>query len=199
MPYLNLLNSSKLMAMTKKLTFLIFIGILFVSCNKDSPIPDIYSGSATAEKNGEIWNAHVWFTEIEGVGFNIGFDVFDNAGIQTEHMTIFSVKKNFEKQVIDKTLDWSVTIKNFGVFYTTIVGGDAGGNGYDVDIVTSNSFFQVTEYNAKNEIMKGIFNLTLILTDRGNTGTITPPTRLKFIDGSFTVKVKTEWVGSLIN
>ena len=94
--------------MAKHLILFILI-FSFMSCNKDddNPVPDIYTGTASATINGEEWNSLAYFDEINSSKnpslFILRMDRYNNAGIWRETFDIRRIQASFEVQEITST------------------------------------------------------------------------------------------------
>ncbi|NCP91150.1 MAG: hypothetical protein GW827_13125 [Flavobacteriales bacterium] len=181
--------------MAKHLILFILI-FSFMACNKDDDnlVPDTYTGTASALKNGEEWNALAYFDEINTSpsSFILRVDVYNNEGLWRETFDIRRVLANFSIQEITST-DNQNELGLLSADYSTILSdGDVLGDIYDLDTTATNNFIQITSYNPSRAEINGIFNVSLILTrDSNELGT--PPQNLVFTNGEFTVKVQREW------
>ncbi len=173
--------------------FILILGLM--ACNKDDGlIPDIYTGTATALKNGEEWNSLVSFDEMSSFpsSFILSTGVYNNEGHLREIFDIRRIRPNMNIQEITST-DNQNDLDLLSADYSTILDdGDVLGDIYDLDTTATDNFIQITNYNASRAEIKGIFNVSLVLTrDSNEPGT--PPQNLVFTNGRFTVKVQREW------
>lgn len=182
--------------MVKHLILFILI-FSFMACNKDNGnlVPDIYTGTASATKNGEEWNSLAYFDEINSSNpslFILRMDIYNNAGIWRETFDIRRIQASFEVQEIT-SIDNQNELGLLSADYSTILfDGDVVGDIYGLDTTATNKIIQITSYNSSRAEIKGIFNVSLILTrDSNEPGT--PPQNLVFTNGEFTVKVQREW------
>ena len=85
--------------------FILIFG--FMSCNKDddNPVPDIYTGTASATKNGEEWNSLISFDESNLFlnTFTLGAAVYNSENLLREIFDIRRIQANFEVQEITST------------------------------------------------------------------------------------------------
>ncbi|MCH7525096.1 MAG: hypothetical protein IIC74_08820 [Bacteroidetes bacterium] len=173
--------------------FMLIFGL--IACNKDDDFSPVKIGNATALKNGVGWSANVYyFTENSpsNLGFSMGMEVYNNEGLRRENISFIRFKNHFNPQTIYPT-NYQIENDSIRIFYSTILDdGDVVGDIYDIDTTATNNFIQITSYNSSRAEIKGIFNVSLILTrDSNEPGT--PPQNLVFTNGEFTVKVQREW------
>ncbi len=152
--------------MIKQLNLFVLI-LGFMACNKDDGLNPVAIGKATALKNGIDWSANVSYF-VKNVPFNIGFDiglvVYNSEGHPRESLSFYRFKNHFEPQTIYLT-NSQIENDSIGMFYTTLIDdGDVVGDIYSLDTITSNNFIQLTSYNSSRAEIKGIFNVSLILT-----------------------------------
>jgi len=184
--------------MVKKLVILVII-FSTLSCNKDDDqIPDKYTGTITALKNGEEWKALAFFEEINSFDetnrsstFILTGNVIGNDGYIAEIFNVRKILSNFNIQDITST-DNQNNLGLLSAEYYTIWEGDALNDIYALDTTATNNFIQIKGYNESKAEITGIFNVSLILTRAGNNPG-TPPETLEIKNGEFTVKVKREW------
>lgn len=180
--------------MIKQLILFMLIFSLIACSKDDSLIPDIYTGTATALKNGEEWNSLAYFDEINTSTptFIIRADIFNDEGHWRETFDIRRILPNFDIQEITTT-DNQNELGLLSADYATILDdGDVLGDIYSLDTTAVNNFIQITSYNSSRAEINGIFNVSLILTRDSNEPS-TPPQNLEFTNGAFTVKVQREW------
>ncbi len=165
------------------------------SCNVEvNPIPNIYTGIATALKNGEEWNSVTYFDEIESEPslFILRADVYNNTGFWRETFDIRRIQGNMDIQEIttpNNQNELYLLSSNYG---TLIDDGDVVGDIYSLDTTATNNFIQITNYNSFKAEIEGIFNVSFILTKDDKQGPV-PPQTLVFTNGKFTAKVKRNW------
>lgn len=177
----------------KIVLFILIFG--FIACSSDDDIgSDIYTGTATALKNGEAWSSVAYFDEISTSpsSFILRADVYNNAGLWRETFDIRRIQPNLDIQEITST-DNQNDLGLLSADYSTLIDdGDVVGDIYGLDTTASNNFIQITSYNSSRAEIEGIFSVTLVLIrDSNDPGT--PPQILEFTNGRFTVKVKREW------
>lgn len=177
--------------------FILFILIFgLMACSKDdNPVPNIYTGIATASKNGEKWVSLAYFDVVNSSNpqsFILRTDIYNNVGFWRETFAIVRIQPNFDVQEITST-DNQNDPNLLSIYYSTLLDdGDILGDIYDLDTTATNNFIQIISYNSSRAEIKGTFNVSLILTrDSNDAGT--PPQHLIFTNGEFTVKVHREW------
>lgn len=177
----------------KIVLFILIFG--FIACSSDDDIgPDIYTGTATALKNGEAWSSVAYFDEINTSpsSFILRADVYNNEGLWRETFDIRRIQPNLNIQEITSTNnqnDLGLLSADYG---TLIDDGDVVGDIYSLDTNATNNFIQITSYNSSRAEIEGIFNVSFILTRDDGDGDV-PPQTLEFTNGEFTVKVQREW------
>lgn len=181
--------------MIKQLTLFVFL-LALVSCIKEPsplPIPDIYTGTSTALKNGEEWRSLTYFVEMksEPQRYGLRANVHNTEGHWRETFDIRRIKANMDIQEIT-SLDKNNQLGLLSAGYGTLIDGDVAGDIYSLDTTATNNFIQITSYNSSKAEIAGIFNVSFVLTrDSNEPGT--PPQTLEFTDGKFTAKVEREW------
>jgi len=205
----------------KKMLRLVFTWIILLfltTCNQEEElkIPDIYTGTVSALKNGEGWSALAradCFSALsslkipDSLYFFLTADVYNDgkgrvpnstadplpgSAFLAESFAIREFRLTSEKQYITSIDDGKIDARNqSGVssYYFTVVGGDVRGDDYDLDTTATNNFIQITNYDSSKVEIEGIFNVTLFLSEDANDG-IVPPEKLEFTEGRFTVKVE---------
>lgn len=182
--------------MTKHLILAILI-LALGACSKDdgSLIPNIYTGTASALKNGKEWSSLAYFEVMNSYNpktFILRTDVYNDSGIWRETFDIRRILPNFDIQEITST-DNQNTLDLLSAGYGTLIeDGDVVGDIYELDTTATNNFIQITNYNSERAEIKGKFNVSLVLTRDDGYGDV-PPQTLEFTNGEFTVKVEREW------
>ncbi|MCH7523985.1 MAG: hypothetical protein IIC74_02980 [Bacteroidetes bacterium] len=188
------LNLLKNKMMTKKLLLFILIVIIMACINDDNIGPDKI-GEVTALKNGIEWSANIYNFGKSlpfDIGFSMGIKVYNNKGFLREDLYFYRFQNHFNPQTIYLT-NAHVENDSVGVFYTTLIDdGDVLGDIYDLDTTTTNNFIQITSYNSSKAEIKGIFNVSLILTRDDGDGD-PPPQTIELKNGKFSVKVDRAW------
>jgi len=180
---------------------LIFILTLIVvclsSCNDEDENPFRFTGSATSQKNAQLWNSNVRVTKNLpfDIGLDIAFTVLNSEGLQREHLSIVRVKTSLDAQKIYLTLlDNQVKNDSVAVLYTTLIDdGDVVGDVYGIDTTYNDNYVQLTKIDSKKCEITGIFNFRLRLIRDDNNGP-TPPDFLEFTNGKFMSRVEKEWI-----
>ncbi len=180
--------------------FPICIGLFFMTSCKDDPIsePSLYSGEATALKNGEAWvgktRSNQVFQEPEKLILLIR--LYNESGFLREQLGVSGIKKTLSKQLISEIDD--VKIENdtseISADYITIIDdGDVAGDDYGLDTLVTDNFIQITDVDTAAMEISGIFNVSFILERKGNGTPENPPLNIRFTEGQFTTKVEQEW------
>jgi hypothetical protein len=96
-----------------------------------------FTGSASALKNGEVWNSYLRATKNlpYDIGLDLSFTVLSKGGFQSEHLSIVRIKASHNQQKIHLSL-LNNQIKNdsVAVFYSTLIDdGDVLGDKYGID------------------------------------------------------------------
>jgi hypothetical protein len=171
-----------------KLIQLILISIILAGCQKDeaiSPFVWPYWGEASALKNGVIWKPKVIALqdELNPLYFGINFDLYNNADIWRNALTIWGIKKG-DIGVFKISSD---SIPEYiSCFYTTILeDGDVLGDVFKLDKTKENTV-EITEISG-NEIT-GKFNVTLI-RDISRPNYLESSDTLRFTDGVFHTRI----------
>jgi hypothetical protein len=179
--------------MVNKRVITIGIIFLFVGCigeDDDDPFYERYTGTASAIKNGEEWNALSFYTEsnvFPGI-FSMGAHVHSKEEDIMSSLYIGNIKNHLEYQEITAINSWDDP-DYLSSHYVTIIGRDALNDIYDLDTTAVNNFIQITRYNVDNQEIEGIFNVTLVLSRDGfKTGTL--PQKLEFSNGKFKAVVQ---------
>jgi hypothetical protein len=180
-----------------RLIFLLSIILFSTSCKEDDASPDIYTGEASALKNGEDWIAVAYFDLISKPAianpptYFLRADVFNKAGFWREAFNIRQFESNFSKQkiVLNSQNEKGLISCDYSTF---IDDGDVVGDIYKLDATATNNFIQITNYSSSKAEVEGVFNVSLILSRDDGEGDA-PPEKLEFTNGKFRVKVKREW------
>jgi len=180
-----------------RITLILSILLLLTGCNKgDSPVPDIYSGAASALKNGTLWQFPIRITDNrvdkqDSLILAITHSSSDDGEIFNV-LGITIVKPTFQYQIIE--MQDSNCSENCPVMarYFTTLESDVSGDRYSVDSTLQSHFIQILNYDPSSQQIQGIFNVTFILSRDDGEGE-TPPEIIEFTNGEFTTKVKKEW------
>jgi hypothetical protein len=178
-----------------RLIFLILIFLFTISCKEDDASPNIYTGEASALKNGTEWRSVVMINENNHdtqLSLILSMNTYNKEGFAREGLIIYKVKNSFNKQLIYDT-EIDSKFDSIGCHFSTFIDdGDVVGDIYKLDATATNNFIQITNYSSSKAEVEGVFNVSLILSRDDGEGDA-PPEKLEFTNGKFRVKVKREW------
>jgi hypothetical protein len=175
-------------------------GLIFclIGCNKDSPIPDRYTGTANALKNGASWEAVCYVDSIRIHDWSyppyyiLRMEVYEHRGFIRESFGISAFKLNHNTQKILRPYNDNPEGLVAGSYLTIKDDGDVLGDIYDLDTTATKDFIQITDFNERKEEVEGVFNVTFVISRDDGDGP-TPPEKLEFTNGKFTAKVDPAW------
>ena len=182
-----------------KLQLLLLVPLLFLLENcKEDPIiePGLYSGEATALKNGKTWSGRTRSNQVfqEPEKLILLIRLYSESGFLREQLGITGINRINRKQLISE-INY-ITIENntskISANYIT-VNGDVVGHVYGLDTLATDNFIQITNVDTTAMEISGIFNVSFILERKGNGTPENPPVNIRFTEGQFTTKVEQEW------
>ncbi|UZS00079.1 hypothetical protein [Chondrinema litorale] len=177
-----------------KFRIFVLLTVLILGCSEeDSLIPEVYTGKVTALKNGESWESLAYFDSLEHIPnrYILKAHVYNENSFWRETFDIRKLKASYEIQPII-SYETSEPEKVSSHYNTMIDDGDVVGDIYSLDTTITNHYFQITDYDASKQEITGVFQVSFILTRDDGEGE-TPPQKLEFTDGKFTVKVNNDW------
>jgi hypothetical protein len=178
----------------------LLLATFFCGCSDDDQLSRIYTGTAQALKNGEVWNAYVFFgINSSNKRLYANFEVLDREGHPKEGISINQIKRSYDLQVIYPS-DIMDQPDSLYAFYSTLVtgGGDVLGHFYILDTASfyqdgvMGNNFQITNYNSKKSEIEGTFDISFLIFRESNEDP-NPPQKIHFTEGKFKVKVSQEW------
>ncbi len=161
--------------------------LFLMNCKSDDPIPDIYTGTASAICNNNEWSA-LSYTQVTEGGFVIAFDIYNEMGFLRESLSISNLNAVYEEQHIVSTI-FNMSDEQYASYSTVKDDGDVLGDLYLLDTTSTNNIIHVTSYDPRKSNIKGTFNLRFILYRDDGEGEPAPEIK-EFINGVFKVKVE---------
>jgi len=180
-----------------KMVMIFSMILLLAGCNKDdSPVPDIYSGTASAFVNDILWEFKIQISDNRVNPSDSLILAITNSSTEDgeifKSLSITRVKPIFQYQIIEiQNFNCIGTCPVMASYFTTLE-SDVIGDKYSVDSTLQSHFIQILSYGQTSQQIQGIFNITFVLTRDDGEGE-TPPEKLEFTNGKFTAKVKKEW------
>ncbi|HMQ59951.1 MAG TPA: hypothetical protein PKE06_04740 [Flavilitoribacter sp.] len=133
---------------------------IFLSCGKE-PVAEEglpYSGTATALKNGEPWEAKIYAYSSE-VYLLIAMDYFNGAGFKRGHLGIFKIPKKIGKYAVKNSFSFVDDKKTGANYFAYIDDGDLGAGTWFVEEDTIESEVEISYLNELTGEVSGTFNL----------------------------------------
>ena len=179
--------------MKRVLLFFVLLGLS--SCEEKSPDPEpsIYTGEATAFKNGAEWSASVYFDLIPDEFGNFLFraNVYNEQGFWRETLSVRRIRLGFDVQVIlSKDVQNADSLSSS--YGTLIDDGDVAGDIYELNTEVADNYIQITSVDSTRLQVSGIFNVSFVLSRKGNDS-IDPPEEITLSNGTFSSTMKKEW------
>lgn len=164
--------------MKNSIIYLLLLGALFlISCDKEDPAAA--KGQVYALKDGKDWNSsEVYFgiQEFENYQYPFGFQLSasftDKDGVVREALAIHTFLPILDRQ---ETMEqWSIeNFQNKNILnpylLTVLDEGDVSGSRYGIDPSVSTNFIQITEIDSVNNMIYGIFDLSMVLVRRSSS------------------------------
>ncbi len=172
--------------------FISLVGLLLLvgACKEEQRvIPAIYWGEITALKNGEPWRGEIRANpnKLEGDGFDISVDVYDDKSIRIEFLSIVRIPLLEQYTIVDTLLFpegimGKSTSAGYGLSHD-----DAQIAFYYVleeDGITN--YINVTSYNEATGEVKGEFEISYLQTRAQSV-----PDTVRFTEGLFHTRIDT--------
>ena len=169
------------------LLFILFLPIIFSSCDDEFEIPDYYSGSVSAEMNGVSWTALIHGVNSENNKFDIQISNFDSDNLKEETLDIIRIPKEIGSYTLS-----TIFTEDIGVcLYTTLTAdGDVTCDTYYlVNTPEFNSVLNVTRFENDGQNIEGNFELTFYHIRPDDKCNENAPDTLKFRNGVFQTKI----------
>lgn len=144
---------------------MIAIGVFDISGCKKEPIPGPFGVDASmiVQLNGTPEDLTVSGLYTTGSDFvDIYFANSEDELLQRFFLSIRSLSSNEIRYEFAKPDEVLLEIR-----MSVTVGGDAGCDGYSVDVNSGTNFFEITQFDRSNCFLKGAFDLTFIRDERG--------------------------------
>ncbi len=164
------------------------------SCSKDQVGVSYYWGEASALRNGEHWEPKAYlFSRVQDIGpgyFEVTLNWFHPVnGFLREGIGLskIDVTRLHDTIVVDNSYFLDVETGTSTGFYGTVLDhGDVGGDIYMV-LESEENFLIVTDWNAENEEIWGVFQVTFVFAEEKHETPDIPDT-LRFTNGVFHTK-----------
>lgn len=184
----------------KNLIIFLFLFICLVSCGKEDPNDE--EGQIQALKDGKVWTSSEVYFDIQKIensqysqGFYLGGNFKDDKGVVRKVLVFQTFSPTFDRQ--NKMEQWSIAnFENKNVLkpylLTVLDEGDVAGSTYGIDPLVNTNFIQITEIDTLNNLIYGIFDLSMVIIERSNSEPNIPESfHLK--NGRFNAKLPLGW------
>lgn len=154
------------------------------------PLPDVYWGEVTAEKNGEEWEANIY--GVIDKPYKQGIDIIirrhNEKGFLREDLFFFKIPDKLGKYPIEitdvRTID-NLTGANYG---TSLDDGDVAGDFFELMTGQSDNFIEIDKKEGKE--IWGNFQVSFIKDLKYGESDPSAPDTIVFKSGKFHTKIE---------